>query len=77
MALPVHATLGQRLWHHAFRLLCVLVFIFLLAPIIIIIPISFSSSSLLNYPLPGLSLRWFEVPTMIPLNSTLSLLNIE
>ena len=61
MALPDHATLGQRLWHHVFRLLCVLVFVFLLAPIIIIIPISFSSSSLLNYPLPGLSLRWFEV----------------
>jgi putative spermidine/putrescine transport system permease protein len=61
MALPVHATIGQRLWHYAFRLLCVLVFVFLLAPIVVIVPIAFSSSSLLNYPLPGLSLQWFEV----------------
>jgi putative spermidine/putrescine transport system permease protein len=61
MALPVHATVGQRLWHYAFRLLCVLVFVFLLAPIVVIVPIAFSSSSLLNYPLPGLSLQWFEV----------------
>jgi putative spermidine/putrescine transport system permease protein len=61
MALPVHATIGQRLWHVAFRIICVLVFVFLVAPIIVIIPISVSSSSLLNYPLPGLSLKWFEV----------------
>ncbi|MBT4487096.1 MAG: ABC transporter permease [Rhodospirillaceae bacterium] len=61
MALPAHATLGQRLWQVAFRIICVLVFIFLVGPIIVIIPISVSSSSLLNYPLPGLSWRWFEV----------------
>jgi putative spermidine/putrescine transport system permease protein len=61
MALPIHATLGQRLWHYTFRTLCVLVFIFLLAPIVTIVPIAFSSGSLLNYPLPGLSLKWFDV----------------
>ncbi len=61
MALPIHATPGQRLWQWAFRIICVLVFIFLVAPIIVIIPISVSSSSLLNYPLPGLSWQWFEV----------------
>jgi len=81
MALPIHATLGQRLWHHAFRWLCVLVFIFLLAPIIIIIPISFSSSSLLNYPLPGLSLRWFEViftpyPWMLSLRNSVVIASV-
>ena len=60
MALPVHASIGQRVWHYAYHLLCVLIFFFLLAPILIIIPIAFSEGSLLNYPLPGLSLRWFE-----------------
>ena len=61
MALPIHATVGQRVWHVAFRLICVAVFFFLVAPIFVIVPIAFSSSSLLNYPLPGLSLKWFEV----------------
>lgn len=61
MALPVHATPAQRLWQLTFRIICILVFVFLVAPIIVIIPISVSSSSLLNYPLPGLSWKWFEV----------------
>ncbi len=61
MALPLHATLGQRIWQLTFRAICVLVFIFLVMPIIVIIPISVSSSSLLNYPLPGVSWKWFEV----------------
>ena len=37
-----------------------LVFIFLMAPILAIMPLSFSSGSYLTYPLPGLSLRWYE-----------------
>ncbi|TGN88334.1 ABC transporter permease [Bradyrhizobium yuanmingense] len=35
-------------------------FIFLIAPILAIMPLSFSSSSYLTYPLPGLSLRWYD-----------------
>ncbi len=61
MALALHATAGQRIWHVAFRTICAAVFFFLLAPIFVIIPIAFSAGSLLNYPLPGLSLEWFEV----------------
>lgn len=37
-----------------------LVFFFLMAPILAIVPLSFSSSTYLTYPLPGLSLRWYE-----------------
>ncbi|BAI75317.1 spermidine/putrescine transport system permease protein (plasmid) [Azospirillum sp. B510] len=33
---------------------------FLMAPILAIVPLSFSSSTYLTYPLPGLSLRWYE-----------------
>lgn len=36
------------------------VFAFLLLPILAIIPLSFSSGSILAYPLPGFSLRWYE-----------------
>lgn len=53
------ATAGQRaarlwLWLHL-----VLVLVFLLAPIVAIAPLSFSAGSFLQYPLPGLSLRWY------------------
>ena len=57
---PPYATTGQRVWHYAFRVLCALVFVFLVAPLVAIIPISFSAGSFLSYPLPGLSLRWYE-----------------
>ena len=60
MALPVNATRGQHIWYWCLRAFCTLGFVFLLGPIIIIIPISFSSSSFLSYPLPGLSTRWYE-----------------
>jgi ABC-type spermidine/putrescine transport system permease subunit II len=39
---------------------CVLVFLFLMLPLFIVFPISFSSASYLQFPPPGLSLRWYE-----------------
>lgn len=39
---------------------CALVLAFLLVPIAAVIPLSFSSGSFLTYPLPGLSLRWYD-----------------
>ncbi len=36
------------------------VLLFLVAPILTIVPLSFSSGSFFYYPLPGLSLRWYE-----------------
>lgn len=36
-----------------------LVLAFLLAPMLAIVPLSFSAGSFLHYPLPGLSLRWY------------------
>jgi len=76
MPLPAHTSTGQRIWHVLFRLICVLVFVFLIAPIFVIIPISVSSGSLLNYPLPGISLKWFDViftpyPWMLALENSL------
>ena len=60
MALPSHATPGERAGRLGLRLAAGFGFTFLLAPILIIIPISFSSGSFLNYPLPGFSLKWYE-----------------
>ena len=47
-------------WKLLYWFLCACVLVFLLAPIAAIIPLSFSSGSFLTYPLPGLSLRWYE-----------------
>jgi len=60
LALPRHATTAERVWHLALRVFCALGFVYLVGPILAIAPISFSSASFLNYPLPGLSLRWYE-----------------
>src|SRR3954463_3398491 len=51
-------TFGQRFAAWALALLTVLVLVFLVAPILIIVPLSFSSGSFFHYPLPGFSLRW-------------------
>lgn len=44
----------------ALWILTILVLVYLVAPLIAIIPLSFSSSSFLNYPIPSFSLRWYE-----------------
>lgn len=60
MAKPHHASLEDRIWHYGSRALCLLVLGFLILPIVIIIPMSFTSGNLLVFPIPGFSLRWYE-----------------
>lgn len=43
-----------------FYLLCLMIFVFLLLPIFIIIPISFSSAKYLQFPPQGFSLQWYH-----------------
>lgn len=58
--LPSYATTGQRIAHFAFLTFCGLVFLFLIAPLIAIVPLSFNQGSYLTYPMTGVSLRWYE-----------------
>lgn len=60
MSVPVHATTGERIWHYVFRILVGIVFIYLVFPILTIIPLSFNAGEFLHYPLQGLSLRWYH-----------------
>jgi len=53
-------TRGERVTGIALHLLTALVLVFLVAPILTIVPLSFSSGAFFFYPLPGLSLRWYE-----------------
>jgi putative spermidine/putrescine transport system permease protein len=43
-----------------FLVLCALVLLFLIAPILVIMPLSFNSEPYFTYPMPGLSMRWYE-----------------
>ncbi|MEX8518404.1 MAG: ABC transporter permease [Leptothrix sp. (in: b-proteobacteria)] len=57
---PAYATLLDKLGWWALRLLCVGLLVFLLLPILVIVPLSFSASSFLAYPMPGWSLQWYH-----------------
>jgi putative spermidine/putrescine transport system permease protein len=56
---PAHTEPRYRVWWYALRVFVALVCVFLVAPIISIIPLSFSSGSFLSYPVPGFSLKWY------------------
>jgi putative spermidine/putrescine transport system permease protein len=60
MARNPTATLGERLTRAGLIVLTGAVLLFLVAPILTIVPLSFSSGSFFYYPLPGLSLRWYQ-----------------
>ena len=49
MSLPVYATTGQRIWYYAFRVICMLIFVFLIGPILIIIPLSFNAQDFFTF----------------------------
>ena len=47
--LPPYATIGQRIWFYAFRVICGLIFFFLIAPIVVIIPLSFNAEDFFTF----------------------------
>ena len=49
MGLPPYATTGQRIWYYAFRVICGLIFFFLIAPILVIIPLSFNAQDFFTF----------------------------
>jgi len=59
-ALPSYVGLLGRSWHVGFRVICGLILLFLITPILVIIPLSFNAEPYFTYPMPGFSLRWYE-----------------
>jgi putative spermidine/putrescine transport system permease protein len=51
--------MAEQARHYALWALTLLVLAFLILPILIIVPLSFSSGTFLTFPLPGVSLRWY------------------
>ena len=67
MALPVYASPLERIWYYAFRVICACVFVFLIAPILIVIPLSFNvepyfsfTQKMLALDPSGYSWRWYD-----------------
>lgn len=58
---PAYATQLDKLLWWGLRGLCVAVLGFLLLPVVVIVPLSFSDSSFLVYPMPGRSLKWYRL----------------
>lgn len=68
MALPVYASPLERLWHYSYLVICTLIFVFLIAPVLIVIPLSFNAEpyftfteKMLSLDPAGYSLRWYDM----------------
>ena len=48
-SLPAYASTGQRVWYYTFRVICGLIFFFLIAPIAVIIPLSFNAEDFFTF----------------------------
>ena len=67
MALPSYASPLERIWRWVYLLICGLILLFLIAPILIIIPLSFNAQpyftftqKMLALDPEGYSLRWYD-----------------
>ncbi len=66
-SIPPYASPAERVWYYLFRVICALIFFFLLAPILVMIPLSFNAepyftftSKMLSLDPDGYSLRWYQ-----------------
>mgnify|MGYP001188614854 FL=1 len=67
MAIPNYAGPGERTWIWTYRFICALIFLFLIFPIIVIIPLSFNAEpyftftpEMMGLDPEGYSLRWYD-----------------
>ena len=67
MALPNYTPIHYRIWHYTYLTVCGLVFFFLIAPLFVILPLSFNaeqyihfSEKMLALDPDGFSLRWYK-----------------
>jgi len=65
--LPPYTSTGEYIWHYVYRGICGLIFLFLILPIIVVLPLSFNvepyfsfTTGMLNFNPEAYSLRWYE-----------------
>lgn len=68
MALATYATPLEKVWYYTFRAACGLIFFFLIAPIVIIMPLSFNAEpyftftrEMMTFDPEGYSTRWYDL----------------
>jgi putative spermidine/putrescine transport system permease protein len=68
VALPKHASTLERIWHYTYLVICGLIFLFLIAPVLIIIPLSFNAEpyftftqKMISLDPEGFSTRWYDL----------------
>lgn len=68
MALPKHADRLERIWHYTYLVICGLIFLFLIAPILVVMPLSFNAEpyftfteKMLRFDPTGYSSRWYDL----------------
>lgn len=55
-----YVSIPEKFWYFASRTMNVVTLIFLILPVLVIVPLSFSDNTLLLYPIETYSLRWYE-----------------
>ena len=67
MSLPNYTPLHYRIWHYTYLIICGLVFFFLIAPLFVILPLSFNAEQYIHFSKgmialdpDAFSLRWYE-----------------
>lgn len=60
MATSAYNSPLEKGWHYLHRLISGAVLLFLIAPVLVIIPLSFNSVPFFSYPMSGMSLRWYQ-----------------
>ncbi len=67
MALPPYASRLERAWYYSYHVICALIFLFLIFPILVILPLSFNAQpyftftvEMLSFDPAGYSLRWYQ-----------------
>ncbi|WP_067563460.1 ABC transporter permease [Halofilum ochraceum] len=67
MGIPAYAGRLERTWYYTFRVICGLIFFFLITPIVVIVPLSFNAEpyftfthEMLTLDPAGYSLRWYQ-----------------
>ncbi len=46
---PTYYTAGQTLWHYGFRVICGAIFLFLITPILVVLPLSFNAQDFFTF----------------------------
>ena len=67
MPLPTYAGRLEKTWYYAFRIICGCIFFFLMAPIVVLIPLSFNAEpyftftpGMLSFDPDAFSIRWYQ-----------------